>query len=297
MTASSQTRGLAPAIGVLLLAFAWPLYRLTRFALGSDLCSYILLVPLIGLGMVWLKRPFPASPGTPNRRLAVVLLAAGAVASVASGLAAFSDAGGPPSNSLVLAVLAFCLLFAGLGGWFLGRRTLRAIAFPLGFLIFLVPPPVGLARALETFLQRTSAVVAYAFFDWTDMPVLRRGALGFQLPGMNLEVAPQCSGLHSSLALFIVSLPAGYLFLRSPWRRAALSLATIPLGIVRNGFRIFTIGELCVRIGPQMINSYIHRTGGWIFFLLSLGPLFVLLLLLMYAERPAAPPKFNLVRI
>ena len=36
----------------------------------------------------------------------------------------------------------------------------------------------------------------------------------------------------------------------------------IPLGILRNGFRIFVIGMLCVHIGPYMINSKIHRQGG-----------------------------------
>jgi len=281
-------RGFVLAVAALILCFALPLYRLARFALHSDLSSYILLVPVISLGMVWLKRPFPPPPSSPNRKLAVLLLAAGAAAPAAFGLSVFFGMRWPSPDSLAVASLSFSLLLAGLCAWFLGRRTVRAIAFPLAFLVFMAPLPVSLANSLETFLQHTSAAVAYLFFDGTGMPVLRRGALGFQLPGMNLQVAPQCSGLHSSLALFIVSLPAGYLFLRSPWKRAALSAAVIPVGIVRNGFRIFTIGELCVRIGPQMIDSYLHRTGGWIFFLLALGPFFILLFLLMQAERPAA---------
>jgi exosortase/archaeosortase family protein len=51
----------------------------------------------------------------------------------------------------------------------------------------------------------------------------------------------------------------------------------IPLGIVRNGFRILTIGLLCVHVGPHMIDSVIHHRGGPIFFALSLIPLFLLL--------------------
>ena len=59
----------------------------------------------------------------------------------------------------------------------------------------------------------------------------------------------------------------------------------IPLGLLRNGFRVFTIGELCVHIGPQMINSPIHHKGGPIFFVLSLIPLFILLIALQKSER------------
>jgi exosortase/archaeosortase family protein len=51
----------------------------------------------------------------------------------------------------------------------------------------------------------------------------------------------------------------------------------IPLAILRNGFRILVIGLLCVNVGPQMIHSVIHRSGGPIFFVLSLIPLLLLL--------------------
>ena len=93
-------------------------------------------------------------------------------------------------------------------------------------------------------------------------------------------MAPECSGIHSSLVLFITSLLAGYLLLNSPWKRAVLVLAVVPLALLRNGLRIVTIGQLCVHVSPDMINSYIHRKGGPIFFALSLIPFFLLLLFL-----------------
>jgi exosortase/archaeosortase family protein len=79
------------------------------------------------------------------------------------------------------------------------------------------------------------------------------------------------------------------MFLRSPWRRAVLVLFVIPLGILRNGFRILVIGLLCVNIGPQMIDCPIHHRGGPIFFALSLIPLFLLLWWLRRSERQRCP--------
>jgi len=85
--------------------------------------------------------------------------------------------------------------------------------------------------------------------------------------------------------LFITSVLAGYLFLRSPWKRAVLTLAVIPLAILRNGLRIATLALLCVQIGPHMIDSIIHRKGGPFFFALSLIPFFLLLFWLRSSER------------
>ena len=99
-----------------------------------------------------------------------------------------------------------------------------------------------------------------------------------------LLVGPECSGIHSSQVLLITSLLAGNLFLLSPWRRAFLALFIIPLAILRNGFRIFVIGELCVHVSPDMINSWIHRRGGPVFFALSLIPFFIVLAWLRKTE-------------
>jgi exosortase C (VPDSG-CTERM-specific) len=184
-----------------------------------------------------------------------------------------------------------CLLLAA-ALFFFGLRMLRPIVFPITFLIFVVPFPATLVENAEILLQHGSAEVAYDLFQLVGTPVLRQGTL-FQLPGISFQVAPECSGIHSTLVLFITSLAAGHLFLHSHAKRAALALAVLPLALLRNGFRIFVIGELCVRVGPHMIESPIHHRGGPIFFALSLLPFFLLLWLLrrMEATKPKAADK------
>jgi exosortase/archaeosortase family protein len=59
----------------------------------------------------------------------------------------------------------------------------------------------------------------------------------------------------------------------------------IPLALLRNGFRVFVLGELCTHIGPQMIDTPIHHQGGPLFFALSLIPFFLLLVWLRKSER------------
>ena len=154
----------------------------------------------------------------------------------------------------------------------------------------MAPFPVFLRDWIEAFLQQGSAIAAHALFLLSGTPVLREDVL-FQLPGFRLEVAPECSGIHSTLVLFITSLVAAHLFLRSPWKRGLVVLAILPLALLRNGLRVFSIGYLCVYVDPGMIHSQIHHRGGPLFFALSLIPLFALLFLLWRSEqrRPHPP--------
>ena len=132
-----------------------------------------------------------------------------------------------------------------------------------------------------------SAEATALYFAIAGTTLVRHGTV-FELPGIVLEVAQECSGIRSSWVLVITSLLASHLFLKSPWRRLVLVAFVIPLGILRNGFRVFVIGLLCVHVGPHMVDSAIHRQGGPLFFALSLVPLFLLLWWLRRQERRVA---------
>jgi exosortase/archaeosortase family protein len=157
-------------------------------------------------------------------------------------------------------------------------------AFPIAFLIFMVPLPDRAVDWLETAYKLASTDAAHLFFLVSGTPVLRDGTV-FQLPGIVFEVGQECSGIRSSLALFLTSMVASHLLLKTPCRRIVLVALVIPLGILRNGLRILVIGLLCVHLGPNMIHSIVHKQGGPAFFLLSLLPLFLLLWWLGNCER------------
>jgi exosortase C (VPDSG-CTERM-specific) len=193
-------------------------------------------------------------------------------------------------DSLALTTLSFVLLLAAVCAFFMDRATFRRALFPLAFLVFMVPFPLAMEHSIESFLQHGSAPPAYWLLKLVGTPIFR-DELIFQLPGITLQVAPECSGIRSTIVLFMTSLVAGHLFLRSPWKRALLTAFVIPLALIRNGFRIFVIGQLCVSVGPHMIESPIHHHGGPIFFALSLIPFSILLYYLVKSDRSPASTK------
>jgi exosortase len=188
------------------------------------------------------------------------------------------------NDGLALMALAFVSFVAAGGFLFFGSKWMASKAFSVAFLIFMVPLPNAAVNWLEKASVLASAEAAALFFNLTGTPLVREGSV-FDLPGIVLQVAQECSGIHSSWVLFITSLLACHVFLRTQWRKIVLLALVILLGILRNGFRIAVIGLLCVHVGPHMIDSPIHHRGGPFFFALSLVPLFLLLWWLRRQEQ------------
>ncbi len=260
-------------------AFALPLREFVTYARHSDVHSYVLLIPFVTAYLIYIRWKQLSRELSSSWGYALLLAAAGTGALLAS--LHFTELGQNDYMTL-LALSFFCFVIAGTFLFF-GSKWARSAMFPLFFLAFMIPLPEAAVDFLENASKEASAGVANWLFLITGTPFLRTGTL-FQLPGINITVAKECSGIRSSLVLVITSLLAANMFLRTTWRRALLVAAVIPLGLLRNGLRILVISLLCVHIGPEMINSVIHRRGGPVFFALSLVPLFAMLWLFRRQE-------------
>ncbi len=280
------------ALALLLLCFSLTLYNLARFAFHSELYSYILLIPFVSIQLAWGKRDKLINHAEPARAFSIAAALTGMVLLAIYWLIIHPACWEASADRLAVAIGAFLAFLFAACFWFLGKENVRMLAFPLGFLAFMIPFPRCVEDGVVYFLQHGSAVAAALFFKLSGMSIAQDDT-SFQLPGFSLQVAPECSGIHSSLVLVITSVVGGYYFLRTPWKRAVFSFAVIPLALLRNGFRVFVIGMLCVHISPEMIDSPIHHRGGPIFFALSLIPLFILLYYLYKSDQPKGLGNFT----
>jgi exosortase C (VPDSG-CTERM-specific) len=288
--AVASPRNFAIATGVLVMLFAKPLFDLTRFALNASTFSHIILIPFIAAYLASLRWKTALQPSAPSGERGVYAAStAAAIIPLSMALLAFGAALLFKTGDVrvCLWTLSFVLLIWTAALWFLGWPVVRQLAFPFGLLFFMVPMPQVIMNGLEIFFQHASAFAAAMMIKISGLPAIQDG-LFFRLPGLAIEVAQECSGIRSTLVLFITGLIAGYLLLRRPRDRAILALAIIPLAILRNGFRIFSLAWLSVEVNPNIIDSALHHRGGPIFFALSLIPLFLLLLLLRKLEKKQA---------
>jgi exosortase C (VPDSG-CTERM-specific) len=264
-------------LAAVLLCFSLALWNWIRLAVSGDLYSHLPLIPFVVAYLVWLRRDALRSvPLEPVRWPATVLALGGAMAGVLAFSGTMPGRGALLEDVVFWQMLGVYLLTLAGGFWFFGGRMMRQCLFPVLILAFVLPFPHRVFLGLQTFLQAASAEVSYWVLSMTGMPMLRDG-FNFLLPGFAFNVAPECSGIRSTVVLFITSLVAGEVFLKSPGRRAILALIVVPLGVLRNTLRIFTISMLCVHVDPSYIHSPIHHRGGPLFFVVSLVPFFLIL--------------------
>lgn len=269
------------------LAFSVVLARLGRYALATELGSYIPLIPLISAYLLFSRRAqlVPIERMQKADRIAAwtawgisgALVALNLLLKSASVIQGAASAQFLPVAAFVVGLIGGFVFAFGLGAF-------RPMLFPLLFLFFMIPFPEPLSHVIRIGLQRCSADAAHAMFLVAGTTVFRDG-LVFHLPGLTIQVAEECSGINSSVALFITSIVAAAVFLSRPWIRVILVLAVFPLGVIRNGFRVVCITLLTLHVDPGIIDSPLHHRGGPIFFGLSLVVFLCLLLLLRRLEQ------------
>lgn len=275
-------------------AFFVPIKHLVELATHSDLYSHTLLIPFVCAYLAWeTARSKKMEPSPPSAWLAIAPACIGAIS-----LALFFLSGSVSleanqiENYLAYSIFSYGCFIITICFLALGRNTVKAQIFPILFILFLSPFPVALRESIQIFFQHTSAEVAYWGIKFSGIPIYREG-LVFEMPTIAMEVAPQCSGLRSSLVLFIVSTVASFLFLKSPWKRSIFVFLVIPIGILRNAIRIIILALQCYHVGPEEINGWFHRHGGQPLFAVTLIPLFATLYFFWRSEQGKTPTRHN----
>jgi exosortase len=168
-----------------------------------------------------------------------------------------------------------------------GTRAFKKARFALLFLMFTIPIPMFLLNSIITLLQHASADAADIVFGLTGAAYFRDGMI-FEFPNVAVRVAEECSGIRSSLSLFILATITGFLFLRTWSRRVILALAIFPITVVKNGFRIVTVTLLANYVDMRFItHHWIHQSGGIPFFAVALMMFIPIVWLLRKSETRA----------
>ena len=164
-----------------------------------------------------------------------------------------------------------------------GARTFQSFLFTLCFLFLLVPIPEFALNWIVELLQQQSAIAARIMFRAVGVPVTQDGIM-VSIPGLDIEVARECSSIRSSMMLVVTTMVLAHLFLRSWWRKALLVVLALPLSVAKNGLRIFTIAELGTRMDPAFLNGKLHHNGGIIFLGIAVAIVVLLLWILRRTE-------------
>jgi exosortase len=274
----NQRHVLFSGLTILAGAFAVPpLWTLINSG-RTDYYSHIVLIPVVSAYFFWVDRKKIFANPEPATGLGGALMALGALLYL---LARYCKVGLGENDYASLTTFSSLCFCEGSFMFLYGLRAFRTALFPLLFLLFAVPLPWWLMERVIYMLQVASTEVVYWLFLLTDTPFQRNGFL-FYLPGVTIEVAQQCSGIRSSMALFITGVLAGHLFLDRNWKTIVLFVVTFPITVFKNAIRIMTLTFLAMYVDMRFLTGgFLHQSGGFLFYI----PALVLLGLAIWGLR------------
>jgi exosortase len=279
-------RSLWPLL-LVVLAGAW-LYRGTVAGLVHDWAyddnySHGFLIVPVAAYFVWERRSRLAR-AVPKPSLVGLLIVLASLATLVTGIlgAEFFL-----SRVSLLGVLGGSVLF--LYGW----EHLRILAFPLAFLLLMIPIPAIIFSHITFPLQLFASRFGVAAMQLCSVPVLREGNV-IVLSNTTLEVVEACSGIRSLVSLLTLGIVYGYFSDSRLWVRVAIAASTVPIAIVANGLRVAGTGVLAQYYGPEAADGFLHTFSGWLVFVAAFGLLFaVAWAIRRFGPKPAAVPSLQ----
>ena len=250
--------------GVIILLFA-AVYSQTFASLvsmwgGSDDYTHGFLVPLISAYIIWRKggllletRAQPAIAfGTFIMLLAGAALVAGKLGSI-----------------VILEELSIPLMIAGLVLLLAGPFFLKALWFPIAYLLFMVKMFGEGSEKFHWPFQLLASNIGVWILQAVGIPAYKE-AQYIQLPNIMLEVASACSGLRFLVSIIAIGIPLAWLTQRSWAKRVGLVVFAILIAVLANGLRVALIGVWAF-YGGEVVHGPMHVFQGmfvaWIGFI------------------------------
>lgn len=250
---NAWTIALACWLGALLMVtalFYETALSMVQIWINSATFGHGFLIPIISAALIWRDRDTLAALQPKPALIALIPLAALSIGWFVARLVDISLV-----EQLAYVGILQCVTLA-----ILGWRVVRAMLFPLGFLIFMVP--------FGEFLVPPLQVYTTDFIVWwlrlLDIPVFREGIF-LHLPGGSFEVAEACAGLRFLIATIVLGVLFAYMFFQD-WRRRLLFVGlSLLVPIIANGFRALMIVLIAYWTDHEVAVGVDHLVFGWVF--------------------------------
>jgi exosortase len=256
--------GWAVALIGLVLAYSGTAHILLQVWRHNANYSHGFLIPPVAAWLIWRERAALRAAVGPGSWLGVFLLVPAMLLQLV----------GLRGDVATLQGLSLILAGAGVVLQLHGTRFLKRIAFPIAFLVFMIPTlPLfmnTLSFKLKILAARGAIVVSHALGI-----LVQRDGVNLVFPGGVLSVENACSGLRSLVALMALGALFAYLAPGPLWKRLLLFALALPIAVLANVLRI---SALCVYAGVGNVQDaagLFHEVGGFALF----GIAFILLLL------------------
>ena len=254
---------LAPIVAALLVLLLYlpTLCWLVRSWLHNSYYSHGFLVPLVSLVIAWTKRE-SLKREEPSR---------GAFLALAVGTGTYITAFAWDVRSL--SAVSLVMVLAGLIWVFYGFKAVRAMGFPIGFLLFMIPFPYYSDIGFR--LQNVSIHSCTWLLHALGFPITTIGS-EITLGDTSFSIGLPCSGLNTLVALVALAAVFAYLLNGPAYKRVILFVLSVPLALLANALRIVSIILVGYYYNVEFAAGFYHDISSPLFFLFAFVCLIVI---------------------
>jgi exosortase len=242
----------------------------------DDNYSHGFLIVPIALFLAWERRHRLSAAALQPTAVGLVLIA-GSLAVLAVGVL---------GSELFLARVSMVGTVAGIVLFLFGWKHLRILAFPLAFLLLMIPLPAIVFNELASPLQLLASRLGELMVRSSGVPVLREGNL-LILANTTLEISEACSGIRSLVSLLALTIIVAQLADSRRWARWVIIAASVPVAIFANAVRVAGTGIGAHYVGPEVAGDFFHKFSGWVVFMVA----FLMTIAVQQAIARFAPEK------
>lgn len=218
---------------------------------NSSTFGHCLLIPPIFAWMVWQRWPDLSSLNPRAWAPGSIVVAAGA----------FGWLLGDAAGVALARHLGLVVMLQGSAIALLGPKVARALAFPIFYMLFMVP----FGEELVPPLQTITAKMCMVLLDLVGIPAHIEGVF-ITTPNGYFEVAEACSGVNFLIAMIAFGALAANLCFASGLRRFAFMLLCIAVPVLANGIRAWGTIYISEFTSIAFAESFDHVVYGWVFF-------------------------------
>jgi exosortase len=176
-----------------------------------------------------------------------------------------------------LFVMSLSLIFVLWGAvrFLYGRAVVRSLRFPIFFLLFLIPPPVGILDAITMPMRFGISHVVEVILSVLGYPISRTGLM-LTMGQDEIFMGAPCSGFRSLITMLTLAVAYVYFVKANFLKKCILIPAVVPIALLGNLIRVMTLCLVTYYAGHEAAEGFFHDFSGALIFTITIGCLMAL---------------------
>jgi exosortase len=171
---------------------------------------------------------------------------------------------------LVITSLSLIVVLRSLIHYLYGKQMVKQLVFPIYYLFFLIPPPLGVLDNITIPMRHGISIATQLILGLLNYPIVRNGLM-LTIDNSEIFMGAPCSGFRSLITMFALVVAYLHMTNSNARKKLILLLSVIPFALLGNLVRVISLCLVTYYFGQEAAEGLYHDLSGAIIFLIMIG--------------------------